>query len=114
MHLSNLLVRSIWVRDALVTRLDRDDCLSVFVYPDRKRIDKDAEYLERIRMGLAPEQALRPMLEEAIAYAQSLARITPRLSTEKIYLLPKKLERTPTHKIKMSRELARLDLSRYL
>ena len=41
MHLSNLLVRSIWVKDALVTRLGQDDFLSVFVFPDRPRIEKD-------------------------------------------------------------------------
>ena len=114
MHLSNLLVRSIYVKDALVTRLGDDDFLSVFLHPDRKRIEKDRPYQERIRTGLTAEQALRPLLEEAIAYAQSLARITPRLSTRKIYLLERKLERTPTHKIKMIQELGRLDLTKYL
>ncbi len=114
MHLSNLLVRSIYVKDALVTRLGDDDFLSVFLHPDRKRIEKDRPYQERIRTGLTAEQALRPLLEEAIAYAESLARITPRLSTRKIYLLERKLERTPTHKIKMIQELGRLDLTKYL
>lgn len=114
MHLSNLLVRSIWIKDALVTRLGRDDFLSVFVYLDLKRIQKDQQYQERIELGLSHEQALWPMLEEAVAHAQSLARITPSLSTERIYLLGQKLARTPTHKIKLARELARLDLTRFV
>jgi long-chain acyl-CoA synthetase len=41
MHLSNLLVRSIWIKDALVTRLGKDDFLSVFVLPDWSRLEKD-------------------------------------------------------------------------
>lgn len=114
MHLSNLMVRSIYVKDALVTRLGDDDFLSVFLHPDRKRIEKDRPYQERLRTGLTPEQALRALLEEAIGYAQSLARITPRLSTHKIYILERKLERTPTHKIKMIQELGRLDLTKFL
>ncbi|MCZ6573678.1 MAG: AMP-binding protein [Planctomycetota bacterium] len=114
MHLSNLMVRSIYVKDALVTRLGDDEFLSVFLHPDRKRIEKDRPYQERLRTGLTPEQALRALLEEAIGYAQSLARITPRLSTHKIYILERKLERTPTHKIKMIQELGRLDLTKFL
>ncbi len=114
MHLSNLLVRSVWIKDALVTRLRQDDYLSVFLLPDYERLEADRHYRERLRAGLSPDEALRPMLEEAIAYAQSLARITPRLSRETIYLLPRKLERTPTHKIKLGLELARLDLSKTL
>ena len=51
---------------------------------------------------------------EAVAYAQSLADITPRLSTRKIYILKRKLERTPTHKIKFVRELERLDLESFV
>ncbi len=52
MHLSNLLVRSIWIKDALVTRLGDDAFLSVFIYPDQKRIEKDRHYLERVGLGL--------------------------------------------------------------
>ena len=51
---------------------------------------------------------------EAVAYAQSLADITPRLSTQKIYILERKLERTPTHMIKFVRELKRLDLGLFV
>jgi len=114
MHLSNLLVRSIYVKDALVTRLASDNTLSVFVYPDYKRIWNDRQFQERNDLGLTAEQAVRPLLEEAVAYAQSLAHITPRLSTQRIYILADKLARTPTHKIKTSYELARLDLTRYI
>jgi hypothetical protein len=114
MHLSNLLVRSIWIKDALVTRLGQDTFLSVFVFLDHKRLQKDEQYLERITLGLDHEQALWPLLEQAVTHAQSLAQITPRLSTERIYLLGRKLERTPTHKIKLGRELARLDMTHYV
>jgi long-chain acyl-CoA synthetase len=114
MHLSNLLVRSIWINDALVTRLGRDDHLSVFIYPDWKRIENDKHYQERLNLGLTPAQALQPLLEEAVNHTQSLARITPKLSTEKIYILKSKLQRTPTHKIKLAHELARLDLTSYI
>jgi long-subunit acyl-CoA synthetase (AMP-forming) len=114
MHLSNLLVRSIWVKDALVTRLNEDDYLSVFVFPDWPRIRKDKEYQAALATGVRPEEALRTRLQEAVVYAQSLADITPRLSTEKIYILGRRLERTPTHKIKFNRELERLDLGSYV
>lgn len=114
MVLSNLLVRSIWVKDALVTRLDEGDELSVFVLPDRDRLENDDRYREELASGVSPESALRSRLLEAIAHAQSLAAITPRLATERIYLLSRKLERTPTHKIKLVRELERLDLSRFV
>ncbi len=114
MHLSNLLVRSIWVKDALVTRLDDDEYLSVFVFPDWPRIEKDAGFSQSLENGVRREEALRARLVEAVAYAQSLADITPRLSTEKIYILERKLERTPTHKIKFIRELERLDLGSYV
>jgi hypothetical protein len=36
------------------------------------------------------------------------------LSTERLYLLPGPLARTPTHKIKFVRELERLDRSSYV
>ena len=111
-HLSNLLVRSISVKDALVTRLNpEDDFLSVFIYPDYKRIKKDPTWQKEIDTGVSEQQVLRSFLEQAIEYAQSIANITPRLSQEKIYLLPKALERTPTHKIKFIFELQRLHLA---
>lgn len=111
-HLSNLLVRSICVKDALVTRLNpEDDFLSVYLYPDYKRIYKDPTWQKEIDTGVSKQQALRHRLEQAIEYAQSIANITPQLSQEKIYLLPKSLERTPTHKIKFIFELQRLHLA---
>ncbi|HEX9727016.1 MAG TPA: AMP-binding protein [Gemmatimonadales bacterium] len=114
MHLSNLLVRSIWVKDALVTRLGDDDFLSVFLFPDRPRLEKDGGYREALAAGVPPEAALRSRLVEAVAYAESLAGVTPAWSTEKIYLLPRKLARTPTHKIKFGLELERLELGSYV
>jgi long-chain acyl-CoA synthetase len=114
MHLSNLLVRSIWVKDALVTRLNDDDFLSVFLFPDRTRLEKDAEFREAVATGVREEEALRARLVEAVAYAESLADIPVRLSTDRIYILESKLERTPTHKIKFIRELERLDLGSYV
>ena len=111
-HLSNLLVRSISVKDALVTRLNpEDDFLSIFIFPDYKRIQKDPTWQKEIDTGVSEQQVLRRFLEQAIEYAQSIANITPRLSQEKIYLLPKALERTPTHKIKFIFELQRLHLA---
>jgi long-chain acyl-CoA synthetase len=114
MHLSNLLVRSIWVKDALVTRLREDSFLSVFVFPDWARIEKDPDFRAAIDTGLRREEALRTRLEEAVDHAQSLVRMTPQLSKEKIYILPRRLERTPTHKIKLIRELERLDLGSFV
>ncbi len=114
MHLSNLLVRSIWVKDALVTRLGDDDALSVFVLPDWPRLHKDPAYCAALAAGVAAGSALRSRLLEAVSYAESLAGIAPRLATERIYLLARKLERTPTHKIKFARELERLDLTAYV
>ncbi len=114
MHLSNLLVRSIWVKDALVTKLDDDDYLSVFVLPDWPRLEKDEGYRKVVATGVRPDDALRTRLLEAVAYAQSLADITARMSTDRIYILSRKLERTPTHKIKFIRELGRLNLATFV
>ena len=114
MHVSNLLVRSIWIKDGLVVRRNTDAFLSAFLLPDHTRIEKSAHYRESIAKGLTPEQVIRPLLEDAIRYAQSLLGDFPVISTEKIYLLTSKLERTPTHKIKFISELARLDWERYV
>jgi long-chain acyl-CoA synthetase len=112
-HLSNLLVRSIFVKDALVTRLNpNDNFLSVYIYPDYMRIQKDPTWQKLIDTGISEDAALRSRLETAIDFAQSIANITPRLSKDKIYILPKALERTPTHKIKFIFELQRLHLAR--
>jgi len=115
MHLSNLLVRSIFVKDALVTRLrEEDNFLSVFIYPDYKRIENDPGWQVALRTGVSRDLALRHRLGEAIDYAHSIARISAPLDKEKIYLLPQKLQRTPTHKIKLIWELARLDTGNYI
>ena len=114
MHLSNLLVRSVWIKDALVTRLNSDPHLSVFVQLDWKRIKKDLVFAESVRMGVTPEQAVRPLMEAAIAAAEDLAGITPRLSRDRIYVLEHSLERTPTHKIKFISELKRLETKSWL
>lgn len=114
MHLSNLLVRSIWVKDALVTRLDDDDFLSVFIFPDWPRLEKDAEFRSSVATGVREEEALRTRLLQAVAYAESLTDSPARLSTNRIYVLKRKLARTPTHKIKFVHELEKLDLGSYV
>jgi long-chain acyl-CoA synthetase len=114
MHLSNLLVRSIWVKDALVARLEGDDFLSVFVLPDEKRLAEDEAVQAELAAGVRREQVLRDRLEDAVDYAQSVSGTSAPLSKERLYLLPRKLERTPTHKIKFVRELERLDLGTYV
>lgn len=109
-YLSNLMVRNIFIKDALVTRTrPEDDFLSVYIYPDYKRIHKDPSWKKDIATGISQNAALRQRFEAAIDYAQSIANITPRLSKEQIFLLPRSLERTPTHKIKFIFELQRLD-----
>jgi long-chain acyl-CoA synthetase len=114
MRLSNLLTRSIYIKDALVTRLGENDHLSAFVLPDYERIRKDAEYLERRKAGMEERQVLRILLDGAIEYAQSLAAMTAPISRDRIYLLERKLERTPTHKIKLLFELQRLNLDNWI
>ena len=111
-HLSNLLARDINIKDALVTRLrPEDDFLSVYIYPDYKRIHKDQQWRKEIDTGICEQAALRNRFEKAIDYAQSIANMTAPLSKNKIYILPKALERTPTHKIKFIFELQRLHLA---
>jgi len=114
MHLSNLLVRSIWVKDALVTRLGDDPHLSVFVYPDWPRLSKDAAARREIAAGVPERAVLRARLVEAVRHAESLARVTPRLATDRIYLLRRKLARTPTHKIRFVSELRELDTNAWV
>jgi len=111
-HLSNLLARNIYVKDALVTRLrPLDNFLSVFIYPDYTRIHKDEMWEKDIETGVSEHMALRTRLEQAIDFAQSVAGITPELSKNTIYILPHALERTPTHNIKYLFELNRLHLA---
>ncbi len=112
-YLSNLMVRNIFIKDALVTRTNPDDdFLSVYIYPDYKRIEKDPSWRTDMTTGVSKDAALRQRFEAAIDYAQSIAHITPRLNKDKIYILPRSLERTPTHKIKFIFELQRLDRAR--
>ncbi len=112
-YLSNLMVRSIFVKDALVTRRRADDdYLSVYLFPDYPRIRKDPSWRTEIATGVSEDTALRRRMEGAIEYAESVADITPRLSKDIIYILPRKLERTPTHKIKFIFELQRLHEAR--
>jgi long-subunit acyl-CoA synthetase (AMP-forming) len=111
-HLSNLLTRNIYVKDALVTRLrPLDNFLSVFIYPDYTRLHKDEMWEKDIETGVSEHMALRTRLEQAIDFAQSVAGITPELSKNTIYILPRALERTPTHNIKYFFELNRLHLA---
>lgn len=111
-HLSNLLARNIYVKDALVTRLrPLDNFLSVFIYPDYKRIQNDETWGKDIETGVSEPMALRMRLEQAIDFAQSVAGMTPELSKNTIYILPHALERTPTHNIKYLFELNRLHLA---
>jgi len=115
MHLSNLLVRSIWLKDAMAIRLNEcDDFLSVFVFPDYKRIYKDKRYIELIKNGFEEKKVLRIFFEEAVDYAQILLGEKPILSKDKIFILQKKLERTPTHKIKFVSELKSINLEHFI
>lgn len=111
-HLSNLLARNIYVKDALVTRLGAvDNFLSVFIYPDYTRIHKDEMWEKDIETGVSEHMALRMRLEQAIDFAQSIAGITPELRKTSIYILPHTLERTPSDNIKYLLELNRLHLA---
>ena len=108
-HVSNLLVRSVFVKDAMVARRQPDDpFLSVFIFPDYKRLEKDSDYQREIATGVTATAALKRRCVAAIEFAESIARITPSLNKSDIYILPRKLERTPTHKIKFIFELERL------
>jgi long-chain acyl-CoA synthetase len=109
-HISNLLVRSIFVKDAMVVHRDLDDpYLSVFLFPDRKRIAKDPRHKKLVNAGLDEATVLKTLMVEAIEYAESVARINAPLRKDVIYILPKALERTPTHKIKFIFERERID-----
>jgi len=109
-YLSNLMVRNIFIKDALVTqRNPQDDFLSVFVYPDKTRILNDAHWQMQLKTGLTENQIFRQCVEDAIDYAQSISTSPAPLSKKHIYVLNRKLKRTPTHKIKFLYELKCLD-----
>jgi len=115
MRFSNLLVRSVWIKDAMAIRLhDNDKHLSLFIFPDTKKIENDRTFNERLKNGLSKNEAMRMFFEEAIDYAQSLIGANPLLSKEKIFILKTKLERTPTHKIKFISELKKLNLENFI
>ena len=108
-HLSNLLVRSIFVKDAMVVHRQPDDpYLSVYLFPDRKRISKDPRWKKLINAGLDESTVLKDLMVEAIEYAESVARISAPLRKDVVYILPRALERTPTHKIKFIFERERI------
>lgn len=112
-YLSNLMVRSIFIKDAMVTQVSQDDdFLSVFIFPDKKRLRKDPEWRKQIDTGVSADSALRQRIEDAIDYTVSVSSVTAPLSKNHIYVLPKTLERTPTHKIKFIFERERLHLAR--
>ena len=114
-HLSNLVTRSIAVKDAMVVHAHpADPRLSVYVFPDWPRIRQDVQWRRDVAAGLTEDQALKPHLVEAIRYAASLLAIPAELDTGRIWILPRKLERTPTHKIKYILERSRLDEARVI
>ena len=114
-HLSNLVTRSIAVKDAMVVHAHpADPRLSVYIYPDWPRIRKDVRWQRDLAAGLTEDHALRPHLVEAIRYAASLLAIPAELDTSRIWILPRKLERTPTHKIKYMLERSRLHEARVI
>ena len=59
-----------------------------------------------------PDVALKTRMVEAITYARSISSMSADMMTQHVYILPRKLERTPTHKIKYVFELERLDEAR--
>ena len=114
-HLSNLVARSIFVKDAMVVHADpADPRLSVYVFPDWPRLRQDGQWKHDLAMGISEDAALKKRMVEAIRYAASLLSIPAELDTEHIWILPRKLERTPTHKIKYLAERTRLHEARRL
>jgi long-subunit acyl-CoA synthetase (AMP-forming) len=114
-HLSNLLVRNIYVKDALVTRVNpEDEQLSVFLFPDYKKLEKDPGWVSDLETGIEKDAALRKRMLVAIEHAQAVSAMKAVMNTDRIYILPGPLERTPTHKIKFIFELERLHLARQI
>ena len=114
-HLSNLVTRSIAVKDAMVVHAHpADSRLSIYVFPDWPRIRLDVQWRRDVAAGLTEDQALKPHLVEAIRYAAWLLAIPAEFDTSRIWILPRKLERTPTHKIKYMLERSRLHEARVI
>jgi long-subunit acyl-CoA synthetase (AMP-forming) len=114
-HISNLLVRNIFVKDGLVTRLNPEDKqLSVYLFPDYKKLEKDPGWISDLETGIEKDSALKTRMLDAIVHAQTISSMSAVMNTDRIYILPGPLERTPTHKIKFIFELERLHLSRQI
>jgi long-subunit acyl-CoA synthetase (AMP-forming) len=112
-HLSNLVARSIFVKDAMVVQADpADPRLAVYIFPDWPRLRQDGQWKRDRAMGISEDEALKKRLVEAIRYAASLLFTPAELNTEQIWILSRKLERTPTHKIKYVFERSRLHEAR--
>ena len=112
-HLSNLIARSIFVKDAMVVHAHPNDPrLSVYVFPDWKRLREDSAWKRDLAMGIPEDHALKTRLVEAVRYASSLLKIPAELDSEHIWILSRKLDRTPTHKIKYVSERLRLHEAR--
>ena len=85
-HLSNLVTRSIAVKDAMVVHAHpADSRLSIYVFPDWPRIRLDVQWRRDVAAGLTEDQALKPLLVEAIRYAASLLAIPAELDTSRIW-----------------------------
>lgn len=114
-HLSNLLVRSVFIKDAMVVHINPEDrYLSVFVYPDYKRIGKDPRWNKLVKAGVREDEILKIFMTEAIDYAESIAHVSAPLRKDSIHILPRALERTPTHKIKYVFERTRIKDARII
>lgn len=66
---------------ALVMRREGDDFPSVFILSDEARLKKSKTYVDGIATGLETHQILRPLLEHAKDYAQSLLGEFPKIAT---------------------------------
>ena len=114
-HISNLLVRNIFVKDGLVTRLNlEDEQLSAYLFHDYKKLEKDPGWISDLETGIEKDSALKTRMLDAIVHAQTISSMSAVMNTDHIYILPGPLERTPTHKIKFIFELERLHLSRQI
>ena len=91
-----------------------DPHLSVYIFPDWPRIREDLRWRRDVAAGFTEDQALRSHLVEAVRYAASLVTMPAELDTSRIWILPRKLERTPTHKIKYILERSRLHEARVI
>ena len=69
-----------------------DPYLSVYLFP--LQADRQGPALKKlINACLDEPRSLKDLMVEAIEYAESVARISPRLSKDVVYILPRALER---------------------